>query len=201
VGGSSQHSNPMTSPFDRRKLNVDGAAYLFNGGSSPYRIVAVSTTGCVAVQVSDDDVSILYWWYRSTGKEPIVIEAVPWIRVWACRSPRDTQPAGYITRLHCNECELTDLHVDPLVHLAHLRCRHNHLQRLTCAGLTRLRTLDCSGNHLTSLEIANCPGLERLNVGGNPGLRSTADELRAVARGESSPRLRKTLTARSLFDL
>jgi len=191
----------MTSALDRRKLSVDGAAYLFNGGASAYRIVAVSTTGCVAVQVNDNDKRIFYWWYCSTGKEPIAIEAVPWIRVWACRSPNDAQAAGFITRLHCNECELTDLHVDSLVHLAHLRCRHNHLQRLICAGLTRLRTLDCTGNHLTSLEITNCRTLERLNVGGNPGLRSTAGELLAIARGESSPRLRKSLTATSLFDL
>ncbi|HUO08148.1 MAG TPA: hypothetical protein VM008_07610 [Phycisphaerae bacterium] len=185
----------------RREFNVDGAAYLFNCRASAYRLVAVSTTGCVAVQVNDDDVRVFYWWYRSTGKEPIVIEPVPWIRIWSCASPKNRQPAGYLTRLHCDGCELTDLHVDSLRQLAHLRCRHNHLQRLICSGMACLRTLECAGNALTSLEIANCGKLERLNIGGNPAMRATADELLAIAHGEDRPRLRRRLTATSLFDL
>lgn len=185
----------------RNSFNVDGAAYLFNGAVSPYRIIAVSTTGCVAVQASDEDVRVFYWWYRSTGKEPIVIEPVPWIRIWSCASPKDRQPAGYLTRLHCDGCELTDLHADSLRQLAHLRCRHNHLRRLICSRMEHLRTLDCTGNALSSLEVDGCYCLDRLMLGGNPGLPRSGTEYASLARGNVPPPRRRSLTATSLFDL
>lgn len=192
----------MSSPrTNRRSFNVDGAAYLFNGGASDYRIITVSTTGCVAVQVNDEDIRVFYWWYRSTGKAPIIIEPVPWIRIWSCASPKDRQPSGYLTRLHCDSCELTDLHVDSLRLLAHLRCRHNHLQRLICSGMENLRSLDCVGNTLSSLELSGCTNLQQLNLGGNPALPRCGTEYLAMAHGRTALPRRRRLTAASLFDL
>jgi Leucine-rich repeat (LRR) protein len=180
---------------------TDGEAHLFNDGTTPYCLTVISTTGCIAVRDAAGQVRVHYWYYRAKKKEPIVIECTPWIILWSCRAPWNTEPAGHITRLHCGDCALTSLNVRSLTNLVHLRCEHNTLYRLDCSGMQRLKSLDCSGNELTNLDVDGCRALERLRVAGNPRLPWNATQLLARARGEPKVIRKQQLTATSLFDL
>jgi len=180
---------------------TDGQAHLFFAGTELTQFIAVSTTGCIAVQFPGNPVRVFYWYYRSKGKELIALPPVPWLILWSCRAPWNTESCGCITRLHVNKCFITSIDVRELAHLVHLRCAGNMLERLDCSGLERLKTLDCSGNELAELNLDGCSRLERLRVGGNPGLRESASELLARARGEPTRTSRQHLTSTSLFDL
>jgi Leucine-rich repeat (LRR) protein len=181
--------------------DTDGQAHLFFAGNEPLQIMAVSTTGCIAVQSPENPIRIFYWYYRSKGKDPIAFPPMPWLILWSCRAPWNTEQCGHITRLHVNDCSLTGIDARDLSRLAHLRCDGNLLERLDCSGMTKLKSLDCSGNDLTYLNVDGCHRLTHLRVGGNRPLRETESELLARARGEYRPVLRQRLTATSLFDL
>jgi hypothetical protein len=180
---------------------TDEEAHLFNDGMTPYCLTVISTTGCIAVRDAIGLVRVHYWYYRAKGSQPIVVEKSPWIILWSCRAPWNAEPAGHITRMHCDECALTSLNVRSLTKLVHLRCEHNALERLDCSGMQRLKSLDCSGNELTHLDVEGCRSLERLRVAGNPKLAPTASQLLANARGEPTIFRAHLPTRTSLFDL
>ena len=180
---------------------TDGQAHLFFDGSEPLQFMVISTTGCIAVESPGNPVRVLHWYYRSKGKELITLPPSPWLMLWSCRAPWNTEHCGHIMRLQVSGCGLTNLDVRDLNHLAHLRCNGNLLERLDCSGMSNLVSLDCSGNELVSLDVEHCPRLTRLRVGGNRRLRASASELLARARGEPTFMSRPHLTATSLFDL
>jgi Leucine-rich repeat (LRR) protein len=180
---------------------TDGAAHLFFAGDEPAQIMAVSTTGCIAVQAPDNPVRVFHWHYRMKGQEFIRLEPAPWLILWSCRAPWNTEPCGNITRLHVSSCGLTAIDARELKHLAHLRCDGNLLERLDCSGMAGLKSLDCSGNDLVSLTVEGCHRLLRLGVGGNRRLRQGASDLLTRARGEPKVNRHRRLTATSLFDL
>ena len=180
---------------------TDGQAHLFFSGTEPGQFLAVSTTGCIAVQTPENPIRVFHWYYRSKGKELITLPPAPWLILWSCRAPWNIEPCGHVTRLYVNSCELTGIDARTLTHLAHLRCAGNLLERLDCSGMTSLRALDCSGNDLTCLSVEGCHQLERLRVGGNRHLRESASELIARARDEPKVIRRQRFTNTSLFDL
>jgi Leucine-rich repeat (LRR) protein len=145
---------------------------------------------------------VFNWYYRSKGQEFITLPPSPWLILWSCRAPWNTERCGQITRLHISGCGLTSIDVRELTRLTHLRCAKNLLERLDCSGMTSLKSLDCTGNDLTALNVDRCVRLERLRAGGNRHLRESASEL--LARARSEPRVIRRpprLTATSLFDL
>lgn len=182
--------------------HTDGQTHLFFDGVTPNRFLAISTTGCIAIQIPDNPVRVVHWYYRRKNAELITLDPVPWLMLWACRAPWNTEPCGFITRLKLTSCGLTALDVRQLHRLNHLRVAHNPIERLDCSGLPTLKTLDCSGNNLTMLDVEGCRQLQSLRVGGNPRLRDSATQFLARARGETPPYVRRhSLTATSLFDL
>jgi Leucine-rich repeat (LRR) protein len=180
---------------------IDSRAHLFFAGTEPCQLMAVSTTGCIAIQSPENPVRVFHWYFRSKGREPITLPPSAWLTLWSCRAPWNIEPCGHITRMQVDGGELTSLDARELTGLAHLRCAGNLLERLDCSGMTSLQSLDCSGNDLTCLNVDGCPRLERLRVGGNPRLRESASELLARARGEPQVIRRTRATATSLFDL
>ena len=180
---------------------ADGQAHLFFSGSDSPRIMAISTTGCIAIQTPANPVQVFHWYYRSKGKDPISLPPTPWLILWSCRAPWHTERCGHITRLQVANCGLTSMDVRELTRLAHLRCAANLLERLDCSNMETLQSLDCTGNDLTHLDVAGCHRLARLRVGGNPRLRESASQLLAIARGEPRVIRRQRLTSTSLFDL
>ena len=104
--------SPKNMPAD-----TDGQAHIFFSGTEPPQIMAVSTTGCIAVQSPDNSVRVFYWYYRSKGKAPITFPPTPWLIVWSCRAPWNTEPCGHITRLNVNGCGLTAIDARELKHL------------------------------------------------------------------------------------
>jgi len=180
---------------------TDGQAHLFFDGKEHAQIMAVSTTGCIAIQSPYNPVRVFHWYYRSKGRELITLPPDPWLILWSCRAPWNTERCGHLTRLHVIGCGLTSIDARELVRLAHFRCNGNLLERLDCSGMSRLQSLDCSGNDLVSLNLDGCHRLKRLGIGGNRRLRESASELLARARGEPKVIRRKRLTATSLFDL
>ena len=181
--------------------NTDGQAHLFFAGTEPPQIMAVSTTGCIAIQSPDHPVRVFHWYYRAKGRELITLPPVPWLILWSCWAPWNAERCGYITRLEVNNCGLTSIDVRELHRLAHLQLAKNPLERLDCSGMEFLQALDCSGNELTTLNVDGCFRLKRLFVGGNRRLRESASELLARAKGEPKVIRRERLTATSLFDL
>ena len=181
--------------------DTDGQAHLFFAGAEASQLMAVSTTGCIAIQSPDNPVRVFYWYYRSKGREPITLPPAPWLILWSCRAPWNNEPCGHITRLHVDSCGLTGIDARELTHLAHLRCERNLLERLDCSGMAYLKSLDCSGNDIANLKVDGCSRLERLRVAGNRRLRESASELLARARGHPKVIRRQRLTATSLFDL
>ena len=181
--------------------NTDGQAHLFFAGTEPSQIMAVSTTGCIAIQSPDNPVRVFHWYYRAKGRELISLPPAPWLILWSCRAPWNIERCGHISRLEVNSCGLTGIDTRELSRLAHLRCGGNLVERLDCSGMEGLRTLDCSGNELAYVNVDGCIRLRRLFVGGNRQLRESASELLARARSERTTLLRKHLTATSLFDL
>jgi len=180
---------------------TDGNAHLFFTGEEPVQFMAVSTTGCIAVQSPENPVRIFHWYYRMKGREPITLPPAPWLILWSCRAPWNNEPCGHITRLHVDSCGLTGIDVRELTHLAHLRCERNLLERLDCSGMAYLKSLDCSGNDIANLKVDGCSRLERLRVAGNRRLRESASELLARARGQPKVIRHQRPTATSLFDL
>jgi len=189
-----------TKPRDM-PAGTDGQAHLFFTGAEPIQFMAVSTTGCLAIQSPGQPVREFHWYYRSKGKEFITLEPMSWLILWSCRAPWNTESCGHISRLEVTACGLTSIDVRSLVRLAHLRCAGNHLERLDCSGMARLQSLDVAGNDLFHLQVDDCPNLRRLRVGGNPRLRAGATPLLAQAHGESEMVRRQRRTATSLFDL
>jgi Leucine-rich repeat (LRR) protein len=181
--------------------NTDGQAHLFFTGDQPIQIMAVSNTGCIAIQSPGNPIKVYHWYFRSKGKELITLDPVPWAIVWSCRAPWNAEQCGYLARLQVDVCGLTQIHVRDLNFLAHLRCAGNLLERLDCSRMSSLKSLDCSGNHLTSVDLSGCSQLRRLRVGGNPRLRTSASDLLAHARGEPQVIRRQRATSTSLFDL
>jgi hypothetical protein len=181
--------------------NTDGQAHLFFVGDEPPQIMAVSTTGCIAIQSPDHPVRVFHWYYRAKGRELITLPPSPWLILWSCRAPWNTERCGHITRLEVTSCGLTAIDARGLSRLAHLRCAKNLLDRLDCSGMEYLQSLDCSGNELTTLNVDGCTRLKRLRTGGNRRLRESASELLARAKGEPKLIRRQHLTATSLFDL
>jgi hypothetical protein len=181
--------------------NTDGKAHLFFAGSEPVQLMAVSNTGCLAIQTPDNPIQVFHWYFKSKGKELITVPPTPWLILWSCRAPWNTEPCGHISRLHVNDCGLTAMDARELGRLAHLRCSGNQLETLDCSGMAFLKSLDCSGNDLISVNVDGCSRLTRLRVGGNRRLRESASELLARARGEANVLRRPHLAATSLFDL
>jgi hypothetical protein len=182
--------------------HTDGQAHLFFAGNDLRQFMAVSTTGCIAVQAPDQpQIRVFHWYYRAKGRELITLPPVPWLILWSCRAPWNTEPCGNITRLHVTGCGLTSIDVRSLRHLAHLQCNRNLLDRLDCSGMEHLRALDCSGNELTHLNVDGCIRLQKLFLAGNRSLHASASELLACAKGEPKIIRRQRLTATSLFDL
>jgi Leucine-rich repeat (LRR) protein len=180
---------------------TDGKAYLFFAGSEPVQLMAVSNTGCIAIESPENPVRVFNWYFKSKGKELITVPPTPWLILSSCRAPWNIEPCGHISRLHVNDSGLTGIDARELVRLAHLRCSGNQLETLDCSGMAFLKSLDCSGNDLVSINVAGCSQLERLRVGGNRRLRESAGELLAIARGEPKLVRRQHLTNTSLFDL
>jgi len=180
---------------------TDGSAHLFFVGDEPAQFMAVSTTGCIAVQSAENPVRVFHWYYRMKGQEFIRLDPAPWLILWSCRAPWNAEPCGNITRLHVSSCGLTGIDVRELKHLVHLRCDGNLLERLDCSGLASLKSLNCLGNGLTSLNVDGCIRLQSLRVGGNCRLRESATALLSRAHGEPKVNRRQRLTATSLFDL
>jgi len=194
-------NSPMGYSSKFMPANTDGQAHLFFVDTEPLQIMAVSTTGCIAIQSPDNPIRIFKWYYRAKGKELITLPPSPWLILWSCRAPWNTERCGHITRLHVASCGLTAIDARELTHLAHLQCAKNLLERLDCSGMEYLQSLDCSGNELTTINVDGCIRLKRLFVGGNRQLRQSASELLARARGEPKIIRREHLTATSLFDL
>ena len=76
---------------------TDGQAHLFFTGVEPAQFIAVSTTGCIAVQSPDNPVRIFRWHFRMKGQELITFPPTPWLILWSCRAPgtpshADTSP-------------------------------------------------------------------------------------------------------------
>ena len=180
---------------------TDGQAHLFFTAAEPVQIMAISTTGCIAVQTAENPVRVYHWYYRSKGRDPITLPPLPWVILWSCRAPWNNERCGHITRLRVTNCDLTSLDARELTHLAHLSCAGNLLERLDCSGMKSLESLDCSGNDLAHVNVEGCIRLQRLRTDGNRPLRQTASELLARARGEPKIIRRTRLTATSLFDL
>jgi len=180
---------------------TDGQAHLFFDASESSQLMAVSTTGCIAIQSPDNPIRVFYWYYRGKGQKLITLPATPWLILWSCRAPWNTERCGHITRLQVNRCGLTSMDARELNRLAHLQCAGNSLERLDCSGMGYLQSLDCSGNELVSLNVDGCRRLARLRVAGNPRLRENASQLLAQARGDPKVIRRVHLTATSLFDL
>jgi hypothetical protein len=180
---------------------TDGQAHLFLAGAESFQLMAVSTTGCIAVQSPDNPVRIFHWYYRMKGREPITLPPAPWLILWSCRAPWNNEPCGHITRLHVDSSGLTGIDARELTHLAHLRCERNLLECLDCSGMAYLKSLDCSGNDIANLKVDGCSRLERLRVAGNRRLRESASELLARARGQPKVIRHQRPTATSLFDL
>ena len=181
--------------------NTDGQAHLFFTGTEEIQIMAISTTGCIAIQSPDNPIRVFKWYYRAKGRELITFPPQPWLILWSCRAPWNTERCGHVTRLHVTGCGLNAIDARELSRLAHLRCGGNRLERLDCSGMEYLRSLDCSGNELTALNVDGCIRLKSLRVGGNRQLRQTASELLARAKGEPMTTRHPHLTATSLFDL
>jgi Leucine-rich repeat (LRR) protein len=180
---------------------TDGNAHLFFAGTEPVQLMAVSNTGCIAIQSPEDPVRVFNWYFKSKGKELITVPATPWLILWSCRAPWNTEPCGHISRLHANDCGLINIDARELGRLAHLRCSGNQLEMLDCSGMAFLKSLDCSGNQLASVDVRGCSQLLRLRIGGNPRLRESASNLLATARGERPLVRRQRATSTSLFDL
>lgn len=180
---------------------TDGQAHLFFVGNELCQFLAVSTTGCIAVQSPENPVRLFHWYFRCKGMEHITVPPAKWLVIWSCRAPWNPEPCGEITRLIVNDCELTGLDVRTLTRLTHLRCAKNLIERLDCAGMRSLQALDCSGNELTDLNLDGCVRLEGLCVGGNRYLHTSVSELLAYARGEPTIFRRQHQMATSLFDL
>jgi len=189
-----------TKPRDM-PANTDGQAHLFFTGAEPIQFIAVSTTGCLAIQSPGQPLREFHWYFKSKGKELITLEPMPWLILWSCRAPWNTESCGHISRLEVTSCGLTSIDVRSLVSLAHLRCAGNLLQQLDCSEMAHLQSLDAQGNDLGYLDVSGCRQLRRLRVGGNPRLRAGASQLLAQARGEPQIVRRQRPTATSLFDL
>ena len=181
--------------------NTDGQAHLFFVGTEPPQIMAVSTTGCIAIQSPDNPIRVFKWYYRAKGRELITLPPTPWLILWSCRAPWNTERCGCISRLEVKNCGLTAIDARELTRLAHLHCAGNLLERLDCSAMEYLQSLDCSGNELSTLSVDGCYRLKRLFVGGNRQLRESASELLARARGEPKVIRRTHITSTSLFDL
>jgi hypothetical protein len=185
-----------------RPSDTEGQAHLFFAGDGLRQLMAVSTTGCIAVHSPDQPhLRIFHWYFRAKGKELITLPPVPWLILWSCRAPWNAEPCGHISRLHASGIGMTSLDVRGLSYLAHLRCSHNPLDRLDCSNMAYLRTVDCLGCDLEYLNVDGCSRLENIHVGGNKQLRHSASDLLACARGEPSIYRQRRLTATSLFDL
>ncbi len=87
-----------------------------------------------------------------------------------------------LTKLRCNNNQLTELDVSGCTALIGLNCAANQLTSLDVSGCTALTDLSCYNNQLTSLNVSGCTVLEvvycnnnqlaSLNVSGCPALKS-----------------------------
>lgn len=116
-------------------LGTDGMSHLFLTGTEPVQLIAVSTTGCIAIQSPENPTRVFHWYFRSKGQEFITLPPTPWLILWSCRAPWNTEPCGHITRLHVTDCGLTSLDARELTRLAHLQCANNKLERLDCCSM------------------------------------------------------------------
>jgi hypothetical protein len=181
--------------------STDGEATLFKETATPYRVLAVTTTGCFAVRNDRGVVRIFKWFYTSKDKEPVMIDPSRFLVIWSCRAPWNAEPCGEITRLHCGGCDLTALDVRSLARLRHLHCERNGLTGLDCSGMTELQVIDCRENELTSIDVEACHALKRILTFGNENLRPSEQQLLKSARGEGSVLPAATLMGTSLFDV
>ena len=182
--------------------NVDGEAVLFSEAAGPLLAVVSSSTGCVAARDKSGHIQVVHWCFRLTGGPPIRVEKSPWMALWSCLSPWDSQPAGFLTGLQCEGLALTHLDVRSTGRLTQLYCRHNQLDRLDLSGLAKLTWLDCSFNRLSLLDLRGCIKLQQFKANGNPGLSIQTDRDLSLQTSAKPPRRRRTSsTQASLFDL
>ena len=74
---------------------------------------------------------------------------------------------GKITKLHCDNNQLTSLNVQGCHELEKLYCWQNQLTSLDVHSLTALTELECYGNQLTKLNVQDCSALNKLNCYSN----------------------------------
>ena len=86
--------------------NTDGKAHLFFAGDEPVQLMALSTTGCIAIESPGNPVCVFHWYYRMKGREFITLAPAQWLILYSCRAPWNTEPCGHITRLHVSSCGL-----------------------------------------------------------------------------------------------
>src|SRR5579862_3029253 len=79
--------NPPCMGLSPRNMppGTDGQAHLFFAGDEPAQLMAISTTGCIAIQSPDNPVRVFHWYYRAKGRELITLPPTPWIILWSCR--------------------------------------------------------------------------------------------------------------------
>ena len=75
----------------------------------------------------------------------------------------DVSGCTSLTKLECNENQLTSLKVSGCTALTELGCYGNQLTSLNVSGCTALTELDCNNNQLTSLDVSGCTSLTKLN--------------------------------------
>jgi len=74
---------------------------------------------------------------------------------------------GKITKLQCDNNQLTSLNVQGCSELEWLYCWQNQLTTLDVQGLTALTELECHENQLTLLNVQGCSALTYLSCGDN----------------------------------
>ena len=100
--GRFQITYPMGFSPKFMPANTDGQAHLFFAGTDAIQIMAVSTTGCIAIQTPDNPVRVFKWYFRAKGRELITLSPHPWLILWSCRAPWNTERCGHVSRLDVN---------------------------------------------------------------------------------------------------
>ena len=87
---------------------------------------------------------------------------------------------GKITKLHCDNNQLTSLNVQGCSELEWLYCWQNQLTSLDVHSLTALTELECYGNQLTKLNVQGCSALNKLNCYSNQLTSLDVQSLKAL---------------------
>jgi len=87
---------------------------------------------------------------------------------------------GKITKLLCDNNQLTSLNVQGCSELEWLYCWQNQLTSLDVHSLTALTELECYGNQLTKLNVQGCSALNKLNCYSNQLTSLDVQSLKAL---------------------